>query len=81
MSRMKNGVRIFELGPLRAYAPCRCYEENPSISYYVKTHDCSSYVYGEGPVVKEIIIECNCCGKSTRANVESDHILDKDLRF
>ena len=82
MGKIAYQVRPWELGPLRSLMPCRC-NEDPSkdASFYVNVETGSSYIYGDGPKVKEVHIECNCCHRTAIRDVESWGILEKNLNF
>ena len=81
---MKNAhVLHHKLGPIARYTPCTCFEDNPyrPPTYWVRTKDSETYIYGRGPMIKELFIQCDECGRTFHENIEYDEIYDRDLNF
>jgi len=71
-----------KLGPLKRFVPCSCHE-NPyrPPTYWVRTHTSTSYMVGKGPVIKEVRIQCDECGRTFFENIESYEIYESELDF
>ena len=71
-----------QLGPLKRYVPCSCHE-NPykPPTYWVRTKTSTSYVYGDGPKIVELRIQCDECGRTFFQNIEDADILERSLDF
>ena len=82
MGKVAYSVSFSRLGPLKRYAPCRCYEDPYKYcDFFVDTKTLSSYTYGKGPEVTSVVIRCNSCGKQTNASTDGCGIYEKDLNF
>ncbi len=81
---MKNAhVLHYKLGPVAKYVPCTCFEDNTyrPPTYWVRTKDSGIQSYYRGPIIEELFIQCDECGRAFHANIESEEIYDRDLNF
>lgn len=70
------------LNTFRAAAPCSCHRDclyTPP-TYNVRTRTTSSYIYGKGPLIRSICVECTTCGKERETNVEYDSVYENDFK-
>ena len=65
--------------------PCTCYDDASKI-YKVPRYDVrfkfgtTSYGY-RGRIIKEITVECDCCGAFKRTDVESCDVYERDINW
>lgn len=65
--------------------PCSCWDDDDKV-YKVPRYDVrityGSTIYGSrGRLIREITVECDCCGASRRFNVESYDVYQNDLSW
>ena len=63
--------------------PCGCHDDSSKI-YKVPRYDVricyGSTIYGSrGRLVREILVECDCCGASRRYDVESRGVYENEI--
>lgn len=69
------------LATFRSAAPCSCHQDRPyqPPTYNVRTRTASSYIYGRGPLIKSIRVECTTCDAEKETNVESYGVYENDF--
>lgn len=81
-----NGLRASQITTFFPFAlPCACYDDASKI-YKIPRYDVrikygtTEYGY-RGRILKEITVECDCCGRSKRTDVEYRDVYQKDLNW
>ena len=65
--------------------PCTCFDDPVNIykvpRYSVKISLGTTAYGSRGRIIKEIVVECDCCGASRRYNVECYGVYQNDLTW
>lgn len=82
MGKISSSVYHWDLGPFKHLTPCFCYEDPyKDCTYHVTTKTGSTYYGYRGAIIKNIRLECSCCGKVSRNDVEYLDVYENDVKF